>query len=253
MKQSHTKANGKPWHGWQWTAAAMLLLALSAGCATTAPPPEPFAAPAEPVVRLQPGDTLRLDFLYWPELNEQQAVRPDGNISLKLVGDVLAQDLTPEELRGHLITAYSDTLKNPEINVVVESYDSQRVYVGGEVRTPGVLRIQGRMTAMDAVLQAGGFVKESAKMKQVIVIRQADGRQYAQRINLKRALNKPETEPFLLAPRDIIYVPRTNIDRVDQWVEQYVNRIIPRNTTMNMTFFKDIGPGVTGVGAGQGL
>lgn len=253
MRQSKTEADGKRDHDWGTVIAVLLLPVVMAGCATSAPPAEPFIEPAEPVVRLQPGDVLRLDFVYWPELNEQQAIRPDGNISLKLVGDVMAQELTPDELRQRLVTAYADKLKDPEINVVVTSYDSQRVYVGGEVRTPGVLRIQGRMTAMDAVLQAGGFVKESAKMKQVIVIRQAEGRQYAQRVNLKRALNKPESEPFYLAPRDIVYVPRTNIDRVDQWVEQYINRIIPRNTTLNMTFFKDIGPGGTGFGAGQGL
>lgn len=229
-------------------------LLLAGGCVTP-PHQADFPAPPEPIVALQPGDVLDLQFVYWPDLSDSQTIRPDGKVALKLVGDVKVQDLAPDQVRVKLNELYADKIKNPEINVVVKSYDSQRVYVGGEVRQPGVMALRGQMTALDALMMAGGPIKQSAKLKKVVVVRRINGQQVAQSINLKRALQKPDSEPFYLAPCDIIFVPRVTIDRLDQWVDQYINQLIPRSTTMNMTFFKDIDPATSNVTnyAGQGL
>lgn len=237
------------WLGKKTLSGALVVLAASgllmAGCVTTPPSRADYAVPPEPVVALQPGDVLDIQFVYWADLDSSQTVRPDGKIAMKLVGDVAVQDKTPEEVRQALLQAYASKLKNPDINVVVKSYDSQRIYVGGEVRNPGVLQLRGRMTALDAVMMAGGPLKESAKMRTVVLVRNIGGKQIAQSINLKRGLQRPDSEPVYLAPCDILFVPRSTIDRVDQWVDQYVNKIIPRNTAMNMTFFKDVGPGAS--------
>lgn len=221
--------------------AAALFIGTLPGCITTPPSSESFPAAAEPKVVLQPGDVLQVKFLYWPELNEdKQSIRPDGKISLQLVGDVQAQGLTPDELRAQLLELYHDKLKEPEIAVVVNSLDSHRVYVTGEVQNPGLVMINGRLTALEAVMQAGGFAKESAKRKTVVVVRQREGKQFATTLDLRKALEEPESEPFLLEPYDIVFVPRTNIDQVDQWVEQYVNKIIPRSVHWGFTY--DLNP-----------
>lgn len=200
------------------------------GCITTPPPSESFPVAAEPKVVLQPGDVLQVKFLYWPELNEEkQSIRPDGKISLQLVGDVQAQGRTPDELRSDLLGLYEDKLIEPEISVVVNSLDSHRVYVTGEVQNPGLVMINGRLTALEAIMQSGGFLKESAKKRTVVVVRQREGQQFATTLDLRKALEEPESEPFLLEPYDMVFVPPTNIDQVDQFVEQYVNRIIPRS------------------------
>lgn len=207
------------------------------GCASTPPVAQDFPPATEPKVTLQPGDVLQVKFLYWPELNEeQQAIRPDGKISLQLVGDVQAEGFAPDELRTHLLELYEDKLIDPEISVVVNALDSHRVYVGGEVMTPGLVMIQGRLTALSAIMQVGGPRKASAKMNSVVVIRQSGGRQFGTTIDLRSALEDPESEPFLLAPGDVVYVPRTTIDRVDQWVDQYINQIVPRNLHFNFTY-----------------
>ena len=221
----------------------MAMVLVMAGCVTTPPPMADFPTPPEPVIGLQPGDVLNFQFVYWPELSDSQTVRPDGKVALKLVGDVPVQDQTPDQVRQKLVELYADKIKSPDINVVVQSYDSQRIYVGGEVHNPGVIALRGRMTAMDALFMAGGPLKESAKLKTVVVVRVADGKHVAQSIDLRRTLQEPDSDPFYLAPCDIIFVPRTTIDRVDQWVEQYINKIIPRNATTNMSFYKDVGPG----------
>ena len=223
---------------WGVTAIGPLaILALLSGCLST-PPEEHATWPAydTPVVKLQPGDVIQVKFTYWPELDEEQAIRPDGMVSLKLVGDVKAQDLTPDALRTDLLALYSDKLKEPDITVIVSQYVSHRVYVGGEVLTPGVVQMQGRMTVLEAIMQAGGFNKATAKLANVVVVRQRDGKYFARSVDLRKAIEQPESDTFVLEPRDVVFVPRTAIDKVDQFVDQYINQIIPRSVYWNLTY-----------------
>lgn len=215
---------------------ALCLLALAA-CSTTTPDTlSSFPVSAVPPSEVQPGDLLQVTFLYWPELNPaEQAVRPDGKISLQLVGDVEVAGLTPNEVRTKLLALYADKLIDPEVNVVVNSFESHRVFVAGEVQSPGPIQMTGRLSALEAIMQSGGAIKQSAKMDRVVVVRQHDNRQYARTVDLQAALENPESEPFLLEPYDVVFVPRTAIDRADQWVEQYVNQLIPRSVHYNFT------------------
>ena len=212
--------------------AAVFVLACAVfvtACATT---PPKYAGPARPQSKdllLQVGDVLDVRFTYWPELNEQQAIRPDGLLSLPLVGEVEAEGLTPNQFHARLLDLYKDKITDPEINVVVRSLESHRIFVGGEVKTPGMLPLTGRVTALQAVMQAGGFLKDSAKMSNVVVVRQDGNEQHAMTIDLAKAMQSADSEPFYLQPNDMVFVPRTAIDQVDQWVEQYVNKIVPKN------------------------
>jgi len=185
------------------------------------------SAPSD--VQLRPGDVVRIKFAYWPELDEQQAVRPDGKIALQLVGEVQAEGFTPLALQEQLVALYATKLNGPVISVILENASSHRAYIGGEVYNPGLIVLEGRRTLLSGIMQAGGPIKESARLKDVIVVRQQNGKQLAMRVDLRKALNKPESDPFYLEPQDVVYVPRTAIDRVDQWVDQYINKIIPNN------------------------
>ncbi|HNR32241.1 MAG TPA: polysaccharide biosynthesis/export family protein [Candidatus Hydrogenedentes bacterium] len=215
----------------------VIIMVLSAGCVTTPPSENPgWPEPAPPAVTLQPGDVIKILFPYWPELEAEQMIRPDGKVALQLVGDVEVQGLTPDGLRTALLERYADKLKNPEITVVVTQYVSQRVYVGGEVRTPGLIPIQGRLTVLEAIMQAGGFNKGTAQMRNVVLIREREGKRFAKSLDLRKALEKPESTAVYLEPYDVVYVPRTTIDKVDQWVDQYINQIIPRSVYWNLTY-----------------
>jgi protein involved in polysaccharide export with SLBB domain len=219
------------------------LLGLAIGCTTSTAPrygAEDSILAAEPQkeLLLQAGDVVDVEFVYWPELSREQAIRPDGKVSLALVGEVQAEGLTPAQFHTALMEAYRDKITDPEINVVVAGLESHRVYVGGEVRAPGVVPITGRMTALQAVMQAGGFTKESAKMREVVVIRQEAGGQHATVLDLSEPMKVAQSDPFYLQPHDVVFVPRTTIDRVDQWVEQYINKIVPRN--LHYTFSETV-------------
>jgi len=203
-------------------------------------------------VILQPYDVIRVRFLYWPELDDEQMIRPDGKISLLMVGDVKAQGMTLEQLQQHLMALYEEKINDPDINVVATALASNRVYVGGEVATPGLILIDSKLTALGAIMQAGGFMEDTAKKGSVVVIRQREGKQYACRIDLRKALERPETDSFVLEPYDVVYVPRTNIARVDQFVQQYLSDIVPRWITTGYNWNKVLdGDDVTSNAAGR--
>ena len=179
-----------------------------------------------PPVYMTPGDVISTEFLYWPELDVEQQIRPDGKISLQLVGHIDVSGLTVEEMDEHLHEIYADKINGPQITTVVRSFGNRRAYVAGEVENPGFIDLTDQMTALEAVMASGGFDKRSANLEDVVIIRHIDGERYAKLLNFNLPLNDPNAD-LLLAPRDIIYVSRTTIDEVNQWVDQYINRLIP--------------------------
>jgi protein involved in polysaccharide export with SLBB domain len=223
---------------------AVVLFALSlfalVGCQSVPPPaisiikseepavPAVSSVPEDVRVSLAPGDSIEVKFFYTPELNETQTVRPDGNIALLLVGEVRAEGKTPAEMQDELVKRYSSHLRNPQVTVIVRSLEGRRVYVGGEVKTPGVIPMPGQLTAMEAIMQAGGFNLLAAELENVVIIRYKERQRFGYMLNMKEALAGRDYQPFYLESRDIIYVPRTRIAEVNQWIDQHINKMLPQ-------------------------
>ncbi len=218
-------------------ALSIVFVALSVSCVpTTAHVKDELpGSPAKTEVTLRPGDEIELKFPYWTELNDTQKVRPDGLITLQLVDAVQAQGLTPEELDEKLTELYKSKIKDPVITVVVRSLVDQRIYVGGEVNSPGLLTLQGEVDALQAVINAGGF-KESAKVDHVIVIRKGkDGTPIPYKVNANNNIYGIENkQSFVLLPNDVVFVPRSNIANLNLFVKQYI---------ADLFLFKGIGLG----------
>jgi polysaccharide export outer membrane protein len=185
-----------------------------------------MASEPTPPVTLKPGDEIELKFYNAVELNDIVTVLPDGTVNLQLVGQVVVDGRTPAEVREELISLYATQLKVPEVAVIPRKLYDRRVYVGGEVLTPGVLEMPGRLTVLEAIMEAGGFDLNFAQTSSVIVIRQRDGKRYGCALDLRDDLEGRGTEPFYLQQHDIVFVPRTPITRFNSWVDQYINRII---------------------------
>jgi len=221
----------------------VLLMVGIPSCATspTAPSIEENAMPVpDTPFALRAGDSVEVKFLYHPELNAAQPVRPDGRISLQLVDEVEVAGLSPEEVRQQLLALYRVKLRDPEITVVVRA-EERYVYVGGEVNIPSgqfPIRVPlvGSLTPLEAIMQAGGLKNRSAKVSNVLIIRRFEGEQYARTLDLRNALEGAETVPFFLEPNDVVFVPRTRIDRADQWVDQYMNRLVPDWIAVNLGY-----------------
>lgn len=176
---------------------------------------------------LGPGATLQIKYLRTPELNETQLVRPDGKISLPMLGDIDVDGLTPQQLRADLIKAYSGKLIEPDIRVLIQKPADRRIFVGGQVVRAGVFSMPGNMTALEAVMQAGGPDMRQACVENVLVIRHDEGKRQGYLVDLGRSLGGEDSKPFFLRHGDVVYVPRTTIAKVDQWIDQHINRVVP--------------------------
>ena len=161
---------------------------------------------------IRPGDELGIKFFFNPELNEERLiVRPDGHISLQLVNEVLADGLTPMELKGVLEEKYHSTLTNPEVAVIVRSVKvPYQVYVDGDVGQPGAFEIVGSLTVLQAIALARGL-NDTASQKDVVVIRRVDGKKpMVIKLDLKSALSGRDlSQDIHLLPSDLVYVPRS--------------------------------------------
>lgn len=162
---------------------------------------------SDPIV-LREGDFVRATFPGAPNLNTAQPVliKRDGRISMQLVGEVQAAGLTVKQLEDELLKLYGPQLQTKQVTVSVES-STFPVYVTGAVLRPGKIMPDRPMTALEAVMEAGGFDYAKANQKGVTVIRHENGRVDHFKVNLKAALKGQETEPFSLKPGDIVYVP----------------------------------------------
>ncbi len=158
------------------------------------------------VITLREGDVLKITFPGSPSLNTIQTIRKDGIISLPLVGEVQAAGETPTGLDEKLIGLYSSQLTSKEVSVEVQS-SSFPIYVTGTVLRPGKIVLDHPITALEAVMEAGGFDYTKANMKAVVVIRKEAGGTRNYTLNLQGVMEGKSGEPFYLKPDDIVFVP----------------------------------------------
>jgi polysaccharide export outer membrane protein len=180
------------------------------GCKTQTPQynrlAEQTSTPSETIV-LREGDILKISFPSAPNLNAaSQPIRRDGKINLQVVGEVNAAGLTPAQLKQELVKLYSSELVSKEINVDVES-SSFPVFVTGAVIKPGKISSNRPLTALEAIMEAGGFDFTKANLKEVKVIRHEGSQIRNYTLNLKHVMEGKRIEPFYLKPSDILYVP----------------------------------------------
>jgi polysaccharide biosynthesis/export protein len=218
-------------HNMIWLLATLIACTFSGCNHINSVPPPPDASPASnqgavPAYLIQPGDALDIKFFYNSELNETVTVRPDGFISLQLVNEVQAAGLQPRQLTELLAERYASELKKPVIAVIVKNFAGQRVYVGGEVGQQGLLTMPAGLTALQAVMQAGGF-KNTAQPSETLVIRKGpESRPVPMRVDLDTMLSgSVAARDFKLQPDDIVYVPKSAIAKANQFVNQYVEQL----------------------------
>jgi protein involved in polysaccharide export with SLBB domain len=185
--------------------------------------------PTEQTYKMVPYDLITIKFTYHPEQDPKTPViiRPDGSIILDAVGSIRAAGLTPEELGREIAQKSSKRLKNPEVLVTLTQFALRRIYVGGQVKSPGVINFQGEITPLQAILERGGFTTE-AQVDSVILIRNTGGPEpIIGRINVIQGLEDGKPENITLVTSDILYVPMSGIARADLWVKQHLNDILP--------------------------
>ena len=156
------------------------------------------------------GENDLLDVNVWKEKEISRAVpvRPDGKITLPLIGEIQASGMTPLQLQDDIGRRLKAFLTNPEVTVIVSDPRSHHFNIVGEVAKPGTYPLSQSTTVLDAVSLAGGF-RDFAKEKKIYVLRSMPGgKQVRLPFNYREVIKgkKPETNIVLL-PGDTIVVP----------------------------------------------
>jgi len=200
------------WPGMNLVLAVLVLLAL-AGCeAPPMNPPgakgpgEPGAAASTELPTLKPGDVIKVGFPSVPSMDSTQAIRPDGKLSLPMVGDVVIAGKTTEAVTKELLDLYANKLVSKEVTVSVVS-SAYAIYITGAVMRPGKVMAERRITVFDAIMEAGGFDKAKADLKAVVVIREENGQNHRYTLDLQKIFSGETSEPFYLKPFDTVFVP----------------------------------------------
>lgn len=193
-----------------------LVFLLLAACASSGPKPgsAPAINPESQAVeayRIGVDDVVRVAVWQNPDLNVTVPVRPDGRISVPLVGDVVAGGRTPEEVAAEIKAALEKFVRNPQVTVIIDQLRSHeylaRVRVTGAVRTPISVPYRQGMTVLDAVLAAGGTNEFAAADRTELYRKEGDStRAFA--VRLDRILQKGELDTnYPVQPGDVITVP----------------------------------------------
>ena len=155
--------------------------------------------------RLVQGDKLRIEVYKDTQLSQSLQVRPDGKITLPLIGDIAAAGRTSTELRDAIAGSLKEYITNPVVTVIVVETIPPVYYVVGEVNTPGPQPLNGQVSVLQALAAAGGF-KDFAKTKDIRIQRKTASGMTMLRFNYKDAING-NVKPVYLQPGDTIIVP----------------------------------------------
>ena len=169
--------------------------------------------------RLQPGDVLEIQYRYSPEFNQMVTVQPDGYVSLEIGGDVKVAGMTVEQTRQVILRRASARLRDPVATIVLKEFQKPYFVVAGEVTQPGKIEMRERVTAIQAIMLAGGM-KETARSSQVVVFRKINSDiAEVKLLNLKSIRRTSDLENDLtLQPGDMVYVPRDKISKIERFM-----------------------------------
>ena len=174
--------------------------------ATPADKPNSILADQDYVIG--PQDLLAIDVWHEPELSQSVPVRPDGKISLPLIGDMEVSGLTPRALQALLAKELDAYIHKPQVTVIVREVNSRKFYIIGQIERPGTYPLSAHMTVLDALATAGGF-RDFAKVQQIYLLRlMPDGSRNRLHFDYKAAVNgKNSYRDIELQIGDTLVVP----------------------------------------------
>src|SRR5436309_2634884 len=135
--------------------------------------------------KLGPDDVVEVFVYKEPELSPTVVVRPDGKISLPLIGELMVNGKSALELQREVTQKLAQYIAEPSVNVIVKEVNSAKVSVLGEVKTPGMYKIKDRATILDAVALAGGFTEYARRDKVTLIRIEPNGQQHRIQINVE--------------------------------------------------------------------
>ncbi|GEN12655.1 polysaccharide export outer membrane protein [Myxococcus fulvus] len=182
------------------------------GSAQRPPPPVPTPAAEAGEARtgggtLGPGDVVEVRVFQEPEHSGTWRLSPEGTIDYPLCGKVPLRGKTPSTAADALRECLARYVRRPQVSVLIREYNSQKVFVFGEVQKPGTFPVDGEMSIVQAITLAGGFTKLAAK-NNTLVTRVVDGQERKIRVPVED-IGVGREKNFMLQPGDIVFVPES--------------------------------------------
>jgi polysaccharide export outer membrane protein len=172
-----------------------------------AEPPQVESNAAEPKpYQVRPGDVIRVFVWKEPELSGSIPVRPDGKVTMPLIGDVDVWNRSPESIGEEIANRLRRFVEEPEVTVAIEQATSSRVFIIGQVQKPGVYALTTQTSVVQAIALAGGF-GVFAKKGKIKLIRGIDGSQGVVRIDFNKIADGDLRQNYMLRPGDTLVVP----------------------------------------------
>lgn len=175
--------------------------------ATADPPSTPVTPPhVDDNYVIGPSDVLTVNVWKEQALSGNLLVRPDGMISMSLIGDIQASHLTPLQLADQISARLKKYIQSPNVTVVISQIHSKVVYMLGEVGKKGPIEMTPQMTLLEAVSIAGGPT-DFANIKKIYILRNEGGKHVKIPVRYKAALKGDQSCNLPLKPDDTIVVP----------------------------------------------
>jgi polysaccharide biosynthesis/export protein len=161
----------------------------------------------DPSYVIGPTDVLGIHVWKEPDFSRDVLVRPDGQITLPLIGDIQASGKTTLQLKILVAKRLKDFIDNPEVTVILLESHSKKFFIIGKVNEPGTYQLSPNMTVLQALSLAGGLA-EWADKDSIRVIRRSGGKEEIIKFNYKKVISGKNLEQnILLKPYDTIVVP----------------------------------------------
>jgi polysaccharide export outer membrane protein len=174
--------------------------------ATTPVTPDAAKAPTTGSYVIGASDVIAVAVFKEPTLSSSLLVRPDGMISMPLLGDVKASGKTPLQLADEIAVKLKKYIQDPNVTVVLSQINSKKVYLMGEVGKTGPVEMTPGMTLLEAIATAGGLTPY-ANAKRIYILRNEGGKQQKIPVQYKQALRGDGSLNLTLNPGDTIVVP----------------------------------------------
>ena len=183
-------------------------------------PDSPSVTSLEANYKIAPMDTLAVRVFGLPDLTGEYQVDLLGNVSMPLIGDVAAVDLTPAQLDEALTRKYGEKyLNNPDVSVGVKASAGRIITVDGAVKKGGAFPAVGPMTLMQAVALAGGADEETANLHRVAIFRTINGKRQAAAFDLV-SIRRGEMDDPPVYSGDIVVVDGSTIKETQKKIFQ---------------------------------
>ncbi len=215
-----------------WNAGAVERKAENKSIQIAGPSPEPSPTNFSGLKRVRAeyyieiGDSIDVDVWRVPDLGRSVVVRPDGRISMPLVGDLEVEGMTLVELRNILTKKFTEYVLNPQVSLSIRQFGGRKFIILGEVGSPGVYRFQQEISLIEGIALAGGF-KDYSRRGKIMIIRGDIHKEPQVKIisaNMENVLRRGMiSENIDLMPNDIIYVGKDVIGNYKEVLDNVVS------------------------------